>query len=89
MSRNQVVRLMDIHRSAMGHVVGRNGMTIKRIRQEYDVSTYNTNFGDEKDGYTTFHIKGQLESVNKAVKDICNLIEISNEWCKKNNYKYC
>lgn len=88
MACQEIIHRMDIHRSAMGHIIGRNGMTIKGIQQEYNVVTYNKKFGDEEDGYTTFYIKGQQEDINLAVKKIHSIIEISNEWCKKNNHKY-
>ena len=88
MSYKPTIRRMDIHRSAMGHVIGRNGMTVKQIQQDYGVLTYNTKFGDEEDGYITFYVKGQANNVNMAVKKIQSIIEISNQWCKENNHKY-
>ena len=88
MSSNSIVHCMQIHRSAIGHVVGRNGRTIKRIQADYDVNITNTKFGQEEDIYIHFYVKGHHVNVSQALKYIGRLIEISNEWCRKNNYKY-
>lgn len=78
---------MSIHRSAMGHVIGRNGMTIQGIRHENNVIIRNSKFSDDTD-YTTFFIKGKHEDVANAQTQIQEQIKISNEWCKINGYPY-
>ena len=88
MSFRPTVRRMEIHRSAIGHIIGRNGMTTKRIQQDFNVLIYNTKFSDEEAGYTTFYVKGHSENVGQAVTEINRLIAISNDWCRNNNHNY-
>lgn len=86
MMKPTIVR-MSIHRSAMGHVIGRNGMTIHNIRNSNKVTIYNSKYKDDT-GYVMFFIKGQPENVANAQSKIQEQIDISNEWCKQNGHPY-
>jgi len=78
---------MSVHRSAMGHVIGRNGVTIQRIRNSNNVVIYNSKFNDDTN-YVKFFIKGDSEDVANALTNIQEQINISNDWCKKNGFLY-
>ena len=78
---------MSVHRSAMGHVIGRNGVTIQKIRNSNNVVIYNSKFNDDTN-YVKFFIKGDSEDVANALTNIQEQINISNDWCKKNGFLY-
>jgi hypothetical protein len=78
---------MSVHISAMGHVIGRNGMTIRNIRNNNNVVIYNSKYSDDVN-YVKFFIKGETENVEKAKAKIQEQINISNEWCKQNGRPY-
>lgn len=78
---------IPIHHSALGHIIGKNGNTIRNLRKSYNVSIYNAkNNGQTK--HTIFYIKGEPISVLGVVKEIKSLVDISNKWCKENNIEY-
>lgn len=84
---NQTIMRMSVHRSAMGHVIGRNGMTIRNIRNSNNVVIYNSKYSDDTN-YVKFFIKGEPENIKKAQAKIQEQINISNEWCKQNGHPY-
>lgn len=86
MTKTTIAR-MSVHISAMGHVIGRNGMTIQNIRNSNDVVIYNSKYSDEVN-YVKFFIKGEPENVEKAQAKIQEKVNISNEWCKQNGHPY-
>ena len=77
----------SVHHSAMGHVIGRNGMTIRNIRNSNNVIIYNSKYREDIN-YVMFFIKGERENVEKALAQIQEQINISNEWCIKNGHPY-
>ena len=78
---------MKVHRSAVGHIIGRNGSTIKRIRRNYRLKSYNTKH-TENTKYVTFFLEGIEENVLNAIQEINQLIAISNKWCQENGVEY-
>ncbi len=86
MMKPTIVR-MSIHRSAMGHIIGRNGITIRKIRNSNKVTIYNSKYEDNTD-YVIFFIKGESENVANAQAKIQEQINISNDWCKQNGHPY-
>lgn len=84
---DQTIARMSVHISAMGHVIGRNGMTIRNIRNSNNVVIYNSKYRNDID-YVKFFIKGEAENVEKAKTKIQEQVNISNEWCKQNGRPY-
>lgn len=76
---------ISVPRSAVGHIIGRNGMTIQGIRNEHNVAIHNSNFNHDTKT-VTFVITGSSENVEGAYTRIQKLIDISNEWCSCNSY---
>jgi polyribonucleotide nucleotidyltransferase len=80
---------LNIHPSAMGHVIGKRGKTIRGIRQRYSVSTQNTCYYENQDGYVQLTIQGRTRNdVQKAIFEIDDLIAVSNRWCRTNGVVY-
>ncbi len=80
---------MHIHPSAMGHVLGKKGRTIRSIREKFNVSTHNTPYSEYQTDYVRFTINGiNRDNVQKAIFEIDDLIAISNRWCKENGVPY-
>ena len=84
---DQTIARMSVHISAMGHVIGRNGMNIRNIRNSNNVVIYNSKYKNDID-YVKFFIKGEAENVANAQAKIQEQIDISNEWCKRNGHPY-
>ena len=75
---------MRVHRSAVGHVIGRGGSVIKRLKQQHNVRIANTPFTANTET-VTFCITGDRDARENAYDDILVLIAASNEWCRKNS----
>lgn len=80
---------IDIHPSAMGHVIGKRGTTIKRIRRECSVVSRNTPYTQHQKIPVKMSIKGYTrDAVQQAIYQIEHQIAINNAWCMKNSVKY-
>ena len=78
-----------IHPSAMGHVIGRRGTIINRIRSECNVVTFNTPYYETQKNYVEMTIEGHTkDAIDQAVYQIDHQVAISNEWCKNNGMEY-
>ena len=78
-----------IHPSAMGHVLGKKGKTIRSIREKFNVSTHNTPYSEHQTDYVRITINGlDRDDVQNAIFAIDDLVAISNRWCKKNGISY-
>ena len=78
-----------VHPHAMGHVIGKNGSIIKRIRKECDVQIYNTPYSEHQTKPVSLTIEGKSRfAIHQALYQIDHQIAISSEWCKKNGVSY-
>jgi hypothetical protein len=73
----------------MGHVIGKRGTTIKRIRRECSVVLRNTPYTEYQKIPVKMSIKGYTrDAVQQAIYQIEHQIAINNAWCKKNGVEY-
>jgi predicted RNA-binding protein YlqC (UPF0109 family) len=80
---------IDIHPTAMGHVIGKRGTTIERIRRECNVVTRNTPYTGHQKIPVKMRIEGYTrDAVQEAIFQIDHQVAISNTWCKNNGVEY-
>jgi len=74
---------------AMGHVIGRFGQTIRRIRTECGIVTYNEHYHPYQEKPVKMKIAGNTRyAIQQAIFQIDHQIAISSEWCRKNGINY-
>jgi len=70
---------------AMGHIIGRDGQTIHRIRNECGVVTYNEQYHPYQSQPVNLSIAGNSRNaIQQAIFQIEHEIAISNHWCRMN-----
>ena len=70
---------------AMGHIIGRFGETIRRIRSECGVVTYNEHYHPYQAEPVRFTIAGNSRNaIQQAIFQIDHQIAISKQWCRMN-----
>ena len=78
-----------VHPHAMGHVIGRHGRIINRIRRECSVVTFNKKYSEHQNKPVRITIKGySRNSIQQAIFQIDHQVAISNEWCRTNGISY-
>lgn len=80
---------IPIHPHAMGHVIGKRGSIINRIRKECNVITTNTPYSEHQENPVKMRIEGYTRNaVQQAIFQIDHQIAISNQWCRNNGVDY-
>ena len=80
---------IDIHPSAMGHIIGKRGYIIKRIRKECGVVTFNPPYTENQRNMVKMTIEGKSRNaVQQAIFQMDHQIAISNRWCRNNGVEY-
>ena len=83
---NTYTTTIKIPPHAMGHVIGKHGSIIKRIRDECNVTTRNPPYSEYQDNDIMMTIYGySRNAIQQAIFQIDHQIAISNAWCKNNN----
>ena len=78
-----------IHPHAMGHVIGKRGSIINRIRRECNVIINNTPYSEHQKYHVKMVIEGEsIDDIDQAIYQIDHQIAISNQWCRNNGVAY-
>ena len=73
---------------AMGHVIGRFGQTIRRIRTECGVVTFNEHFHPYQSQPVRLTLEGNSRNaIQQAIFQIDHQIAISTQWCRMNGIR--
>lgn len=80
---------IDVHPHAMGHVIGKRGSVINRIRDECGVVTFNPPYNENQHNMVKMTIEGRTRNaVQEAIFQVDHQIAISNQWCRNNGVSY-
>ena len=80
---------IPIHPHHMGHVIGKEGSNIRRIRKQCNVVTFNPPYGEHQKEHVKLTIEGNTRNdVQQAIFQIDHQIAISSAWCRNNGMEY-